>query len=185
MLVQVTLGRQATCALCVLQDDWGRMKAAILLRWREYARASKVLNTAGTLQLWQQSSLALIALSALTGSTHQLWKCLCWRAWKQYTLRRIQFSVLLGMQRASSDMLCVHKMFAAWLAVCALSQETKGATATAGAPQSPRNGGPVALPVLHMAKLPVLWREPIRKAEIMLPCDADSAIAPELLARKV
>eukprot|EP00201_Polytomella_parva_P022284 CAMPEP_0175046338 /NCGR_PEP_ID=MMETSP0052_2-20121109/4977_1 /TAXON_ID=51329 ORGANISM="Polytomella parva, Strain SAG 63-3" /NCGR_SAMPLE_ID=MMETSP0052_2 /ASSEMBLY_ACC=CAM_ASM_000194 /LENGTH=503 /DNA_ID=CAMNT_0016310077 /DNA_START=135 /DNA_END=1643 /DNA_ORIENTATION=+ len=78
------------------------VKKLSLRRFREWAAASIMLNTAATIKMLQSRAVVLAPLHALTGDAIHMWFALAWSHWKNYTLGRLRYRCLLGMHLTRS-----------------------------------------------------------------------------------
>ena len=111
-----------------------------------------------TLRIWQQKTAAAIALYAWTHRLNHMWYVRCFRSWKAFAVRRLQWTILLAHHQTQEFALHIHLCLKGWRQVVASSVNDES--------DSDGDGDRcVVLPSVAFSRSP--WRPSIKRAEIM------------------
>ncbi|GMH43214.1 hypothetical protein BSKO_11136 [Bryopsis sp. KO-2023] len=133
---------------------------------RKYSVAQRMLKAAGTIQIWHRMSLATVHIHAWRGDIGRMWFVLCWRAWKSYAMRRLQWSIMMGNHLLTRSNTAQGLVFSAWRKVVERVKEAPDRTESSGGFASD-DSKVVAYLEEHHAITP--WRPPITRKDVMRP----------------
>eukprot|EP00198_Chlamydomonas_reinhardtii_P000750 XP_001690085.1 predicted protein [Chlamydomonas reinhardtii] len=93
-----------------------RMRLA-LRRFKEWARMSKLLNTAASIQIMSRRATSLCPMYAMLDDATHMWFIACWSAWRNFVVGRLRMRCLLGLhmsRAATANMEAAFKALRKW-----------------------------------------------------------------------